>query len=211
MKRIVLLALLVVLIFCMSACKQETPLSQIQVGTSERDIYEMGLRDSVLMTRWPDYIFYQDGNDFVVGEIERLGGDSLENVVVKNLTRIKAFKPKKDAYLRLEKGMSIVELVKTLGLPAGAPWAVVALQFKIFDDDNKWVAVSIGLDDTVTSAQVVEDFETVWEADFDQEEAPETDVATTIITVIVSAAVVGGSIGVLLAQYRGKKKEDIEE
>ena len=211
MKRIVILAFLSVLLLCMVGCSQETPLSQIQVGTSEWDIYEMGLRDSVLMTRWPDYIFYQDGNDFVVGEIERLGGDSLKNVVVKNLTRIKAFKPKKDAYLRLEKGMSIVELVKTLGLPTGAPWAVVALQFKIFDDDNKWIAVSIGLDDTVTSAQVVEDFETVWEADFDQEEAQEMDDVTAIITVLLSAVVVCGSVGVLLAQYRGKKKEDIEE
>lgn len=208
MKRILVLAVLVILILCMAGCSQETPTVPIEVGMSFSDIAEMGLTDSVVR-RWSLYHFlYQDGKDFVVGELEIVGSGLTKDFVVKKLTRIRAFEPRKDAYLRLEKGMDVAEMIKILGFPTGQ---LSGPNGWIFEIDNKLVTVYLDLDDTVIGVTLRENHEIIWHDDFDQEESSKTDDITTIISVAVSAVVVVGSVGILFAQYRRKKKEDIEE
>lgn len=221
MKRILIPVVLLILILCMVGCSQDTPKIPVEIGTTESEIGElrkMGLIDST--GGMIHYTYYHDGDYLVVCKMKRLdnyreaylsGEDPSNYKVVEAITRIRDFKPREDAYLRLKKGMDFVEVVKLLGFPTAPLSGPHGRYYKISDNENKLAIVYFDLDDTVVDVIVQENNEIVWQDNFDQEEAPETDVATTIITVIVSAAVVGGSIGVLLAQYRGKKKEDIEE
>lgn len=222
MKRILILAVLVILILCMVGCSQETPTVPVEVGMSEWELAEE-LDKAGIDSPWCamyHHILFRDGNYFVVCKMKRLdnykdayikGEDISKYIVVEEITRIRAFKPREDAYLRLEDGMDFVEVVKLLGIPAGSLSGPHARIYRIFDDDNKWVTVYFGKDDTVTSVTLRENHELIWHDDFDQEESPETDHTATIISVVVSAVIVVGSVGVLFAQYRRKEKEDIEE
>ena len=166
MKRILIPVVLLILILCMVGCSQDTPTIPVEIGTTESEIgelWKMGLIDST--GGMLHYTYYHDGNYLVVCKMKCLdnyreaylsGEDPGKYKVVEEITRIRDFKPRKDAYLRLKKGMDFVEVVKLLGFPTEPLSGPHAMCYKISDNENKWAIVYFDLDDTVVDVIVQE-------------------------------------------------------
>ena len=134
MKRIVILALLLVLVFCMAGCVKE-PVIKVGMTQEEYKAYEV-------LSCFP-YVFLKDEDYYYVGE--RVTNDFEEGKLEK-VTAIKAFRPKKDAIMQVKNGMTVVELVKVMGLPESTSGSgVIHLNYPIGDDGKHYYSIGLSI------------------------------------------------------------------